>query len=522
MFDRKTKLVQQVLDQAADAVCAISADRKVLVWNRAAERLTGYTAQEALGRRCSGDFPVLEDEQGNRLSGPDAFRPAAGGPVRMNLFLGKKDGSRALVEAHIAPLSLGSDSPDGVIVSCRDVSQFSGLRLFQLRRHRVERLIPICGWCKKIRNADEAWEQLEAFLSAEGLGDFTHTICPACAEKIFSKKIYLESYQSVCKAISASLSLDEVLQLIVKNVVKVMNVKASLVRLLNRERNKLEVAAYHGLSEQYVNKGPVSSDASIEDALSGKAVSVYDITADASARYRKEAEREGIRSILSIPLRSPDGVIGVLRMYTAEPVQYTDEDLKFVSAIADQAAIGIMNARHFERTVSREREYLDIFQAVTKTISSTLNVNEVLGMIVRMIPAVMRLKAATIRLLDDTGRKLVLAAAHGLSERYLARGPVDTEENIREALNENPVAIYDVMSDDRITYKKETEEEGIKSVLTLPIMAHGKVIGILRLLTDSHRTFSQNEIDFTVSLAEQCGIAIENARMYQKLQERKT
>jgi len=61
------------------------------------------------------------------------------------------------------------------------------------------------------------------------------------------------------------------------------------------------------------------------------------------------------------------------------------------------------------------------------------------------------------------------------------------------------------------------EAEGIKSVLALPIIAKGKVIGVLRLLTNVHRTFSQDEIDFTMALAEQCGIAIENARMYEKL-----
>lgn len=520
MFDRKTKLAQQILDQTPDAVYVIAADRKILAWNKGAERLTGYAAGEAVGRHCTEGLPGHLDEQGNRLCEAGCLLDscsAEGGTGRRNLFLRKKDGSRVFVEAHIGLLSRGTGTPEGIIVSCREVSRFADLRLLQFRHQKIDRLIPICGWCKKIRNADEAWEQIEAFLSSEGLGDFTHTICPVCAEKIFSKKIYLESYQSICREISGSLSLDEVLSLIVKNVVKVMNVKASLVRLLNREGNKLEVAAYHGLSDQYVRKGPVGTDASIEDALAGKAVSVYDITADASAQYRKEAEQEGIRSILSIPLRCADGVIGVLRMYTAEPMQYTDEDMKFVSAIADQAAIAIMNARHFEKTVSREREYLDIFQAVTKTISSTLDVNEVLTMIVRMIPAVMRLKAATIRLLDDSGSRLVLAAAHGLSERYLSRGPVDTEENIREALNEKPVAIYDVMTDERITYKKEAEEEGIKSVLTLPIAAHGKVIGVLRLLATVHRTFSQDEIDFAVSLAEQCGIAIENARMYGRL-----
>ena len=62
----------------------------------------------------------------------------------------------------------------------------------------------------------------------------------------------------------------------------------------------------------------------------------YSQTPDAT--YSREAEREGIRSILSIPLRLNDEVIGVLRMYTAEPVKYTSEDFKFVAAIADQGS----------------------------------------------------------------------------------------------------------------------------------------------------------------------------------------
>ena len=139
-----------------------------------------------------------------------------------------------------------------------------------------------------------------------------------------------------------------------------------------------------------------------------------------------------------------------------------------------------------------------------------------MNMIVRKIPEVMGLKAATIRLLDHTGRKLILAAAHGLSEKYLNRGPVDTEENVKEALNEKPVAIYDVTTDDKIKYQKEAAEEGIRSMLTLPVIARGRVLGILRLLTGEPRKFSQQEIDFAASLAEQCGIAIANATMYEK------
>ncbi len=380
----------------------------------------------------------------------------------------------------------------------------------------MDNLIPICGWCKKIRTDEGAWEEIEIYLSRSGFGDFTHSICPICAEKIFTKRIYLESYQSICRTISSSITLKDVLNLIVTNVVKVMNVKASSLRLLKRETNQLELVAYHGLSERYANKGPVEFDGSIRDALAGKPVSIYDITADENARYRNDAINEGIRSILSIPLRSGKEVIGVLRMYTAEPVEYSGEDLKFVTAIAEQAAIAIVNARTFERAITKEREYLRVYQEVTRLISSSLNPDEVLNMIVRKLPEVMDLKAATIRLLDETGTRLDLVAAYGLSDRYLSRGPVDMEQNIKEALQERPVAIYDVTTDPRVFYRKEAQEEGIRSMLTLPIIARGKVIGILRLLTDRPRHFSQQDIDFAAALAEQCGTAIDNARMYEK------
>ena len=140
-------------------------------------------------------------------------------------------------------------------------------------------------------------------------------------------------------------------------------------------------------------------------------------------------------------------------------------------------------------------------------------------MIVRKIPEVMNLKAATIRLLDDSGKKLCLVASYGLSEKYLNRGPVDTEGNIIEALNEKPVAIHDVSTDTRLRYRKEAEEEGIKSMLTLPIMSRGKVIGILRLLSGWPRHFNDEEIAFAVALAEHGGVAIENARMFERMKE---
>ncbi|MFZ5998574.1 MAG: GAF domain-containing protein [Nitrospirota bacterium] len=507
-----------ILDSIDDGVYYINTQRQIEYWNRGAEVLTGYTAGQARKKSCE-EVLHYEDETGMVL--PPYEYPAlaclqSSHAIARSLILSGKDAEKRFIEEQASPVIKGKKIV-GVISILRDTTRLFPAVESVIKSRMRDRLVPICAWCKKIRMDDNTWEQIEKYLTDEGFGMFTHGMCPDCAETIFEKKIYLESYQNICKAISSSLSLSEVLNLIVTNAVKVMNVKASMLRLMNKETQKLEVAAHHGLSERYVNKGPVAYDPSIFDALDGKAVSIYDIVSDTNARYRQEAEAEGIRSILSIPVRFKKEVIGVLRMYTAEPVKYSSEDLKFMTAIAEQAAIAIVNARTFESTVTRAREYLRVFEEVTKVVSSTLRLDEVLNLIVRKLPEAMHLKAATIRLLDASGQKLELAAAYGLSEKYLARGPVDREENVREALQTRPVAIHDVATDSRIHYQKEALQEGIKSMLTLPIIARGRVIGVLRLLTDMPRQFSEEDIAFSASLAEVCGTAIENAKMYEQL-----
>ena len=308
----------------------------------------------------------------------------------------------------------------------------------------------------------------------------------------------------------------EVLQLIVINVVKVMNVKASLLRLLNRDTKQLELAAYYGLSEKYANKGPVAYDASIDDALAGKPVSVYDITEHEDSKYHKEALEEGIRSILSIPLRLEKEVIGVLRMYTTEPVMYSEEDLKFITAIAEQAATAIVNARRFEKAVSREKEYLRVFEEITKTVSSSLHLKDVFDMIVKKIPQVMDLKGSSVRLMDKEKKQLELVAHYGLSEKYANKGPVSYDKSIDDALAGKAVSEYDVMENKDALYYKEAVEEGIRSILSIPMRFKNEIIGVLRLYSGKPVRYNDADFRFMSAIAEQTAIAIVNAKHFEK------
>lgn len=107
-------------------------------------------------------------------------------------------------------------------------------------------------------------------------------------------------------------------------------------------------------SDWYVRKGPVSADKSISDALEGRPVFVLDATTDVRVQYREQAKEEGIASILSVPMKLREDFIGVIRLYTAVPRQFSADDIYFVGAVANLGAIALENARLYEAV---EKDY---------------------------------------------------------------------------------------------------------------------------------------------------------------------
>jgi len=162
-------------------------------------------------------------------------------------------------------------------------------------------------------------------------------------------KSYFESFRSVVKAVSSTLEVQEVLDILVTQVTRVMELKACAIRLLHPKRRTLELVASHGLSESYIHKGPVDADRSIAEAMQGKIVNVPNVSADPRAQYPEQALSEGVAGILSVPLAIKGRVIGVMRLYTSTPRDFAEDELQFAEALAEMGAIAIENARMYER-----------------------------------------------------------------------------------------------------------------------------------------------------------------------------
>ena len=166
-----------------------------------------------------------------------------------------------------------------------------------------------------------------------------------------------------------------------------------------------------------------------------------------------------------------------------------------------------------------EKLYFESFREVVKAIHSTLDIKVVLSLMVKKVAEAMSLKGCAIRLLDSTRMRLELAAAHGLSDGYLRKGPVDVDRSISEVMRGKMVSIYNAKEDPAVQYRKEAAEEGIASLISVPLSVKGKVIGALRLYTAEPRVLSAEETNFVEALAEMGAIAIENARMYERIRK---
>jgi len=192
------------------------------------------------------------------------------------------------------------------------------------------------------------------------------------------------------------------------------------------------------------------------------------------------------------------------------------EEVDFACAVAELGAQAISNAKMYENR-TRELNFLKGLLEVSKAINSALDVKKVLNLLVKTVTTALDIKGAGVRLLDEKRQQMELVASYGLSDRYINKGPVGTDKSITDAMMGKAVSIYDVEYDPRATYPQQAAEEGIKSILSVPINLKGNVIGVMRIYTSEPREFSDDEITFISSLAEQAALGMENARLYQKL-----
>jgi len=177
-------------------------------------------------------------------------------------------------------------------------------------------------------------------------------------EAVAYKARQLESLFDIAQSIIASLNLEEVLRRVTADACRLMQTKVCSLMLLNEKRDRLELRACQGAGPRYLKRPALR----VEDSLIGsvvhrrKPVQVYNVQHHDAYRHIELARKEGLVSLLSVPMIVGNDVIGALSVYTATPYRYSVQDTKILSALANLAAIAIENARLHEKTVAVEEQ----------------------------------------------------------------------------------------------------------------------------------------------------------------------
>ncbi|TEU22368.1 MAG: GAF domain-containing protein, partial [Anaerolineales bacterium] len=341
------------------------------------------------------------------------------------------------------------------------------------------------------------------------------------SEQEWIRSSQLEALNAVIAAVGEPLGLNTVLREALDKVMEVMKVEAGMVLLVN-EQGELIPAIYQGLPREIVEMSPPTK---VGEGLLGKVVQsgepmvMDNISADPEAMTGVGGER--LKAWVSVPLTAKDKVLGTLDIFTRKERLFTSQDVQLLRSIGRQLGVAIENARLYEETQRRVQELAFLHEA-GRTMTSSLDLEQVLTTVMQEATDVLKVEAASVLLLDDKDKELVLQTVVGARAEKVKGLRLPLGQGIAGwvAREGQPLLVPDVREDPRF-YSGIDGATGFvtRSVLAVPLKVKGKVIGVIEAVNKTEGDFSQPDVELLSSMTQSAAIAIENARLYEAIEE---
>ena len=325
----------------------------------------------------------------------------------------------------------------------------------------------------------------------------------------------LDLLYQVSKVIHSTLDSQEALQLIVSEAVRLMRASSGSVVLINPTTGFLEIHASFNLPAASTKmKLRVGEGITGWVARNGKAVRLGDVTKD----VRYVAARGGVVSELAVPMEVKGEIRGVVNVDSDRRDAFTEDDQDLLQELAVQASKVIQNTWLYEQLRLKVRLF-ESLSSVSRTINSTLNLDEALRAITCEACELMRARMCSLMMVDDTREWLDLRASFGAGDAYVKKPRLSTEESLLGVVlrRKKPLQVDNVQGDNRYQNVELARREGLISLLSVPLLFAGQSIGTLNVYTGRPYNFSNEEIRILSALAELSAIAIDKARLYERV-----
>ena len=282
---------------------------------------------------------------------------------------------------------------------------------------------------------------------------------------------------------------------------------------------------------QYLARNPVTIDRTSVTgrvALERNTLHVPDVLADPEFKQLDWQKVGRQRTVLGVPLLREGTLVGVMILARTEIKPFTEKQVELVSTFADQAVIAIENVRLFEEVQARTRELsqsveeLRALGEVTQAVNSTLDLQTVLDTIVAKATQLSATDAGVIYVFDEASCGFQLRATYGMTTNMIAvmkDHHADFSEAVRAATQRRePDQITDLQPSSRAN--ELVISLGYRGRLVIPLLLPDQVVGALVVRRKEPGEFSQNTIELLQTFAAQSVLAIQNARLFDEIQDK--
>jgi signal transduction histidine kinase/putative methionine-R-sulfoxide reductase with GAF domain len=359
-------------------------------------------------------------------------------------------------------------------------------------------------------------------------------------ERLRRRNMEMAALNAIAAATSQSLELETVLDAALQETLKVLDAEGGLIYLLDEAGQAFALAAHSGIASNVLREVAgfkLGVGLSGQVAASGEALAVADLATD-PRNLSPAAVGQGWRSYAGAPIRSKGKVLGVMTLVTTRAGHFGPDHVDLLSHIGSQIGMAVENARLYEQVQARSR-YLETLQRINATLRSTLPLDEVLATIVRGAGEALGYPGALIGIPDPAGERLILGAVWG--ERFLggvkltgleAKAyslPLSSKDNlIALAYRDNALQSWhgepeQIIADvepalNPVLASLIGQAMGAEHATCIPLPMGEKVVGVLVIFHPGERLM-EDERAMLLGLADQAGLAIEHARLYQAAQQ---
>lgn len=319
------------------------------------------------------------------------------------------------------------------------------------------------------------------------------------------------------QAIASTLDLEEMLKRVADIVVKVTDTDLCLIYILNESKRELVLRAASRPARGVIGKIRLKVGEGITGwvAKERKHVAIdRDASLDARFKPVPEFQQDNYQSMLSVPLPGRTELVGVINVRTNPPHEYMESQIRLLNSIASLVGGAVESSVQYKRLEARASRFSTLSE-ISKTITSDLYLDEVLQLIVAMTADSMNFKICSVMLLDEERDELVIKATQSQSRAYIKKPNLKLGESLagRVVIEGKPITVLDVRKTPGYRFPDIAKQEGLCSLVCMPLSVKNKIIGVLNCYTAKPHVFTDEDLQLLTALASHAAIAIENAKL---------